>query len=153
MRLDRARIAAILCALAAAGVPASCGGEGSSSSTAGPTAATQPAPTGPPPSLSAADVAVIAKAKEAVSTYCSKVGAAIGGQGAGPSEGDYLDVTAALDDLAGLAARKPDAETNTPDRITAEVALGDIAENLEGTDCDPRLVEKINEALAQLPAE
>ncbi len=40
-----------------------------------------------------------------------------------------------------------------PGGTTPRLALGDIAENLEGTNCDPRLVAQIDEALATLPAE
>ena len=53
--------------------------------------------------------------------------------------------------LAALAAQAPEA--GTPDGTTPRLALGDIAENLEGTNCDSRLVARIDEALGSLPAE
>lgn len=53
--------------------------------------------------------------------------------------------------LADRAELSP--EETISDGSTARLALGDLAENLEGTNCDSRLVELINERLAELPSE
>ena len=62
----------------------------------------------------------------------------------------FEKVNASLDQLAALAAeqaRRRPGPTGTSPRL----ALGDIAENLEGTNCDSRLVARIDEALAAIP--
>jgi hypothetical protein len=97
--------------------------------------------------LSAAGVAVIRRAQEAVGVYCSRVARGLA-KGQAPSPRDYERVTAAIDGLAELAAREPEAEA--PDGSTPRLALGDIAENLEGTNCDQRLVDRIDQALSEL---
>jgi hypothetical protein len=63
---------------------------------------------------------------------------------------DARRVNAALNELIELARAKPEAPA--PAGGSVRLALGDIAENLEGTNCDPRLVERIDAVLADLPA-
>jgi len=112
--------------------------------------AAQTVATPDPRPLSAAEARLIAKARDGVSAYCRKVAQGLGG-GKRPGPADLEQVTGELDELAALAARAPEA--SAPDGTTPRLALGDIAENLEGTNCDPRLVAYIDEALASLPAE
>jgi hypothetical protein len=100
--------------------------------------------------LSAGEIAVIRRAQEAVGAYCAKVARGLA-EGDAPTQRDFDRVTRPLDELAELASHRPGAEA--PDGATPRLALGDIAENLEGTNCDPRLVARIDEALATLPAE
>jgi hypothetical protein len=101
-----------------------------------------------PHPLSAADAKVVERAREEVNAYCRKVARARGG-GAAPRAGDLERVAASLDELAALAARDPEGEG--PDGITARLALGDIAEDLEGSNCSIALVERIDQALAEIP--
>jgi hypothetical protein len=93
---------------------------------------------------------VVERAQREVAGYCRLVASALGG-GKGPTPRDYERVTSAIDELASLAAQRPEA--TTPLGTTPRLALGDLAENLEGTNCDARLVEQIDEALAIPPAE
>jgi len=142
----------LLCAtLASAIVTAGCGDSDSPSAEEG--TATVSAQATVPASrqeLSPAGLRVIETARNEVSAYCRSVAEGLGG-GEGPRPSDLDRVTAALDRLAALATEQPGAET--VDGTTPRLALGDIAENLEGTNCDPRLVTRIDEALAALPAE
>jgi hypothetical protein len=139
--------AVLLCALLGAG----CGDDDSSPAPA--TEATpELTPTSPPaatPPLSASGMRVIQRARDTVSAHCRQVADALA-EGAPPPPGGFERATAALDELARLAAEQPDAEAE--DGTTPRLALGDIAENLEGTNCDARLVARIDEALAVLPA-
>ena len=113
------------------------------------TTQTAPGPT-QQETLSAAGVKTIQRARDEVSAYCRKVDQGLSG-GPGPTPADLDRVNAALDELAQVAAEQPGAEM--VDGTTPRLALGDIAENLEGTNCDPRLVAQIDEALATLPAD
>jgi hypothetical protein len=145
----------LLGAVLLAGLALAACGESDDGGTTGPTPAdTAPAQTltemrrsGP---LSPAGVAIIRRAQEEVAIYCRKVARGLTG-GDAPTPRDLERVTAALDELAELASRQPEAQTD--DGTTPRLALGDIAENLEGTNCDPRLVARIDEALAMLPTQ
>jgi hypothetical protein len=150
-RRGRLLRAVLLCGLALA----ACGGSEQEPETAGQeTAGTAAGPLAPDPAgprpLSPAGIRVMQRAREEVSAYCGRVARALA-EGEGPTAADFERVTAALDRLGTLAAQQPGAEAEHG--TTPRLALGDIAENLEGTNCDPRLVARIDEALAELPAE
>jgi hypothetical protein len=130
----------VLCAAALAG----CGDSGSSSGdeeTSSVETTTVEQVSGPP-------ARVIRRAQTAVDTYCRRVAEALG-EGRGPTPADFERVSSAIDQLVALAAQRPQA--TDPIGTTPRLALGDIAENLEGANCDPRLVERIDAALATLP--
>jgi hypothetical protein len=99
--------------------------------------------------LSRPEIRTIRAAQAEVAGYCARQARALAGQAPAPSPRDLEAVTEALDELGALAEEKPEAET--PDGASVRLALGDIAENLEGTNCDPRLVERIDTILAGLP--
>ena len=101
-----------------------------------------------PQRLAGAEVRVVERTQQEVIAYCQHVAEVVQTPGRVPAPQRFARVNAAIEELAGLAAEKPDAET--PDGISARLALGDIAENLEGTNCDNRLVERINAELAEL---
>ena len=138
----RARLlpAVVLCAVAVAG----CGDSGSSAaddeaSSVETTSVEQVS--GPP-------ARVIRRTQTAVGAYCGRVAAGLR-EGRGPTPADFERVSSAIDQLVALAAQRPQARD--PLGTTPRLALGDIAENLEGANCDPRLVERIDAALATLP--
>ena len=142
MRLPNPAFAAVLCAIAVAG----CGGSDSDRDDEDQKASTEAASEaetvrGPPER-------VIRRTRDEVAVYCRRVARVLGGE-PGPTAADYERVTSAIDRLVALAAQRPQAT----DAIgtTPRLALGDIAENLEGANCDPRLVERIDAALATLP--
>ena len=91
---------------------------------------------------------MVRDAQQGVTSYCRARARELGG-GKPTSAKDLERVTSALERLAALAQAKPEAETG--DGATVRLALGDIAENLEGTNCDERLVELIDSRLAELP--
>lgn len=100
--------------------------------------------------VSPAGVKTIQRARDEVAAYCRRVAAALG-KGTAPTPAAFTRVNEALDKLVNLAAEQPEAAT--ADGTTPRLALGDLAENLEGTNCDERLVARIDQALATLPAD
>jgi hypothetical protein len=140
-------LSALAIVLSASGM-AGCGGTDETDGRSGETEPTQAQVE--PQELSPAGVKTIQRARDEVSAHCRSVDQALDG-GTGPTPTDMQRVNAALDELAELAAAEPGAEM--VDGTTPRLALGDIAENLEGTNCDPRLVARIDEALADLPAD
>ncbi len=99
--------------------------------------------------LTRAESRMITVAERRVQGYCAERARALFGEGEPPSAADLREVDDALVALAELAERRPEAETAAG--VTARLALGDIAEDLEGTNCDERLVAHINSILAELP--
>ena len=150
-RLIPRALAATIAAATLAAAGAACGDSDSDSeATISPEESSTPLPTvSQSRPMTAAEGAVIARARERVDAYCARVARALAGERP-PTSAEFTRVTAALDELAALADRAPTAETI--DGTTARLALGDIAENLEANNCDPRLVAHIDAALAGLPA-
>jgi hypothetical protein len=128
-----AALAALLAALALAGCGDDDDAGGEAPATTSATAAPQP--------LTPADSKVLADARRAVGVYCVKVARSVSTGGGPPPAEDFERVTASLETLGELAREKPDAE----------LALGDILENLEGSNCDNRLVTILNAELAEIP--
>ena len=129
-------------ALASALPAAGCGGSGESTTTEPARTVTEPPP------LSPGEVALLDRTRAAVDSYCVHVGARVA-EGRAPATRRFARVTAQVERLAALARTKPLAPA--PDGSTPRFALGDIAEDLEGSNCDPRLARRIDEALAALP--
>jgi hypothetical protein len=100
----------------------------------------------PPPSAKA-----IAQARAGVQAYCTQVAAYAVGRRGPPTDEEFDAVSAAIDRLAERAELSP--EVLLPDGSTPRLALGDLAEDLEGTNCDSRLVALIDERLASLPPD
>ena len=125
-----------------AAVAAGCGSGGPDGATEA-RSVTEPAP------LSASGAAVIARTREAVNSYCVHVGARVA-SGREPDPARFALVLAEVRRLERLAADRPLAQA--PDGSTPRFALGDIAEDLEGSNCDSRLARQIDDALATLPS-
>lgn len=85
----------------------------------------------------------------AVQEHCAIVARYLAGRRAPPTAEEFERVVAALDRLAERAELSPQA--TIADGSTPRLALGDIAEDLEGSNCDSRLVDRIDTALAGLP--
>lgn len=142
----KANVIPVLAAIALA--TAGCGGsedpEPATTTTGDGPAATEPAP------LSAAEARMIDSTRAAVDSYCVHVGVRIA-SGREPIPARFDRAVTQVEQLVQLARAEPLALA--PDGSTPRFALGDIAEDLEGSNCDPRLARRIDEALAALPAE
>ena len=122
---------------------ASCG-NGESPQTAGTT------PTGAAARrLTSAEQALVARSERTVQRYCGKLALSLTGQARPPSAEEASRAFAATDSLIELARAKPAASIENG--VEMELFLGDLAEDLEGSNCDSRLVERIDQALATLP--
>ena len=91
----------------------------------------------------------MARSELAVQRYCGKLALSLTGQGKPPSAEEQSRAFVATDRLVELASEKPVAPLDTG--VEMGLFLGDLAEDLEGSNCDSRLVERIDQALATLP--
>ena len=122
---------------------ASCGDDGSPGA-AGTTTTTTVAQR-----LTAAEQSLVTRSERAVQLYCGKLALSLTGQGKPPSSEEQSRAFVATDRLIELANEKPVASLDTG--LQMGLFLGDLAEDLEGSNCDSRLVERIDQALATLP--
>jgi hypothetical protein len=99
--------------------------------------------------LTAAEEIAVRRSERAVHGYCGKLALSAIGQGNPPSATEQAEAFAATDRLIELARSKPTAPLESGVRMS--LFLGDLAEDLEGSNCDQRLIERIDQALATLP--
>jgi hypothetical protein len=122
---------------------ASCG-DGSSPETADTT------PAGPAAKrLTADEQALVTRSDRTVERYCGHLALSLTGRRKPPSAEEQVRAFAATDRLIELAQEKPAAPLETG--VEMGLFLGDLAEDLEGSNCDSRLVERIDQGLATLP--
>ena len=122
---------------------ASCG-EGDSPGTAGTTAAGTAAKR-----FTADEQALVTRADRTVGRYCGELALSLTGRKKPPSAEEQVRAFTATDRLIELAREKPAAPVETG--VEMGLFLGDLAEDLEGSNCDSRLVERIDQGLATLP--
>lgn len=101
-----------------------------------------------PSALSAEETRTVREAQRRVRSYCRAKLTALTTGGALDPEA-FARASAALMRLGELAEAEPEAQLH--DGTEVRLALGDIAEDLEGTNCDQDLVEMIEARLAELP--
>jgi hypothetical protein len=120
------------------------GGNGESPQTGGTT------PTGAAARrLTSAEQTLVDRSERTVQRYCGKLALSLTGRARPPSAEEASRAFAATDRLIELARAKPAASLEN--RVEMGLFLGDLAEDLEGSNCDSRLVERIDQALATLP--
>ena len=122
---------------------ASCG-DGGSPGTAGTTSGGAAAKR-----LTADEQSLVTRSDRSVERYCGKLALSLTGQRKPPSVEEQSRAFAATDRLIELAREKPAARVDTG--VDMGLFLGDLAEDLEGSNCDSRLVERIDQGLATLP--
>jgi hypothetical protein len=138
----RRRAALGLAALALAGTGlAGCGDGGGSEGNLSTTTAEA--------TLSPAEQRTAQAAERTIASYCQKLGAAAAGQRAAPTAGERAEAFDRVDRLLELAASKPLAEIEAG--VDMRLFISDLAENLEGSNCDTGLVEALDAGLAELP--
>jgi hypothetical protein len=99
--------------------------------------------------LTAPEQALVTRSQGVVQRYCGRLALSLTGQSKPPSPAEQARAFAATDRLIDLARRKPAATYETG--VEMGLFLGDLAEDLEGSNCDARLVERIDQSLATLP--
>jgi hypothetical protein len=132
----------VLGALAAALVLAGCGG--SEEDRRG---STTPSRLAPQP-LAPVETAEVNRLHETINAYCVGVARFLAGERAAPTRAELDRAIEAVDKFAALAREKPSA--TLPSGADLRLALGDLAEGLEGSNCSTELVRRIDEALATI---
>jgi hypothetical protein len=99
--------------------------------------------------LTADEQDLVTRSDRTVERYCARLALSLTGQRKPPSAEDQVRAFAATDRLIELAQEKPAARLETG--VDMGLFLGDLAEDLEGSNCDPRLVERLDQGLETLP--
>jgi hypothetical protein len=85
-----------------------------------------------------------------IQTHCVRVARSLVDPAARPTPEQERGAFAAADLLAGLVARKPRAELDVGQDL--RLYLSDVIENLEGSNCDPRMITRLEQSLAEIRA-
>ena len=96
--------------------------------------------------LTRAEAVRVAAAERDIRAYCRAVGRALTKQGEPPSD---ARAGAAVKELGALGRARPGA--TTPEGETVSEVMGDIVEDLEGTNCSQGLVDQLEAELRTLP--
>jgi hypothetical protein len=99
--------------------------------------------------LTRAKRAKIESAVGEVDHYCRQVARYFAGERGEPSLAELNEALAAIDRIGAVARRQPYAQLRPG--VDVRLALGDLAENLEGSNCSPELVARADQALAASP--
>lgn len=136
---------AVFAGLAAASLAlVACGG-GDEEATEPPTATTQGTER---QALTAAERELVERSERKIRVYCARFAAAALREGRLPSGAEQARATHAIDRLIALGREKPAAEVGAGADL--RLFLGDLAEDFEGLNCDPRLLNRIERGLAAL---
>jgi hypothetical protein len=99
--------------------------------------------------LSPAERSELRAAEEGIRDYCRSVRSFLVGEGPRPGRVELEDALRAVDAMVGVA--RENAEASYRGRTMRQL-VGDTAEDLEGTNCGPPLVERLRQGLASIPA-
>ena len=109
-----------------------------------------PAPA-PPAKLTAQERRLVKSYEARITIHCARVARSLVDRAAGPSAAQQQRAFEAADALAGLVASKPTAPVDVGQDL--RLYLSDVVENLEGSNCDPRMVSRLEDALRAIPVE
>ena len=99
--------------------------------------------------LSDAERRLVASYEGRIQAHCVRVARSLADPGAAPTPAERSSAFRAADALAALAARKPTAVVDAGQDL--RLYLSDVVENLEGSNCDPSMVVRLERALAAIP--
>jgi hypothetical protein len=105
-----------------------------------------------PEQLSAGEQSAVRKAQTEIRSYCRDLVLYLARRRGPPTQSETGRVYEAVDRLAGIARDKPAAALPLAGRTVREL-LGDIAEDLEGSNCADNVVRRIDQVLATLPRQ
>ena len=83
--------------------------------------------------------------------HCIRVGRSLVDPDAAPRPDQVRGAFAAADRLVALAARSPRAPLGAGQDL--RLFLSDTIENLEGSNCDPRLISRLERGLGRIPVD
>jgi hypothetical protein len=92
---------------------------------------------------------VVSDAQRAIRSYCRQIALFFSRRGSQPSRSQTDRTFRAVDNLIALARRKPDALYQGREGL--QDLLNDMAEDLDGTNCSPPLLSRIEEGLRTVP--
>jgi hypothetical protein len=84
-----------------------------------------------------------------IAAHCVAVSRSLVDPGAAPDPAEERRAFAAADRLVALARRKPRAPLGAGQDM--RLFVSDVVENLEGSNCDPRMVARLERGLAEIP--
>ena len=105
-----------------------------------------------PERLSAAEQSDVREAQVEIRSYCHELTLYLARRRGAPTGRETERAYAAVDRLAEIARDKPAAAQGAGGRTVRDL-LGDIAEDLEGSNCASNVEQRIEKALAALPAQ
>lgn len=113
---------------------------------------TTPAPErGPEPPLKRAERDLVRDLEARLTRHCIRVARSFVDPRAKVRPEQERAAFAAADRLVALAARSPRAPLGAGQDL--RLFLSDTVENLEGSNCDPRLLSRLEQGLGQIPVE
>lgn len=107
--------------------------------------------TASPSALTGAERRMVATYEGRIQEHCVRVVRSLVDPSAAPSPGQQRRAFGAADALGALAARKPTAEIDVGQDL--RLFLSDVIENLDGSNCDPRMRARLEQALSTIPVE
>lgn len=116
----------------------------------GPAAAATPTP-GPPPRLTEAERRRLRVAEGRIESHCVAVSRGLVDPDEAPTRAERARAFAAADEMIAVARAKPKALVDVGQ--DARLYLGDVVENIEGSNCDPAMVDHLERGFARIPAE
>ena len=100
--------------------------------------------------LTSAERDLVSDSEAAIVDYCRRRALGLTDADKRPTAGQQARALEAVDAMVGLAGDKPKAEVRRG--VEVSLFLGDLTENLEGSNCDPLIVGRLQQGLASLPA-
>ncbi|HEX8121876.1 MAG TPA: hypothetical protein VF549_11490 [Solirubrobacteraceae bacterium] len=110
-----------------------------------------PAPPSPPAKLTHEERQLVRVYEGRIETHCIRVARSVVDPRKAPTPRQEERAFAAADAFAALATRKPKAPIDVGQDL--RLYLSDVVENLEGSNCDPRMVARLERALDAIPNE
>jgi hypothetical protein len=101
-----------------------------------------------PTALTGAERDALADDEASILEYCRARALSLTNPDKRPTVGQQARALEAVDALVALAAEKPAARVER--QVDLGLYLGDLAENLEGSNCDPQIVARLEQGLAQV---
>jgi hypothetical protein len=111
-------------------------------------------PTGGERKLTASEEHLADSSQRAIYAYCRRIARFEEGTANRVPPAAQERAFKGVDDLVALGREHPRAKVSTGlvgERVLLRVRIGDIAEDLEATNCDPTLVGRIDQGLATIP--
>ena len=105
----------------------------------------------PEPPLTAREAEQVRAYEGRITAHCSRIARAQVDPQEQPTPAQEREAFAAADALIALARSRPRAETGVGQDL--RLLLSDVVENLEGSNCDPRMTARLERGLGQIPVE